>query len=110
MAVSLYEPGVEPMSESKVPRPLNLPRFAVPISLILALLAVAAFAAVACRGEAEPGPGASARELTPSLGVVGPLAATAQEKTGAVDEDELDEFVPTEEVSADHSVSFPVDI
>ena len=93
------------MSEPRAPRPLTLPRFAVPISLIVALLAVAAFAAVACRGEAE---------VTPALGVVAPVAVSPQKQRpqegSAEDEEELEEFVPTEKVSADKSVSFPVDI
>jgi hypothetical protein len=99
---------------SAPPRPLILPRFAIPISLIVAMLAVVAFAAVACRGDTGAGSGEARPDLTATLGVVAPVAkgaaAPGQEKTPAEDEDELEEFVPTEEVSADKSVSFPVDI
>lgn len=99
---------------SAPPRPLILPRFAIPISLIVALLAVVSFAAVACRGKAHSGSQGAGPDVTATLGVVAPVAsgvaAPAQEKTPAEDEDELEEFVPTEEVSADKSVSFPVDI
>jgi len=36
--------------------------------------------------------------------------ATEDEPTGLPQEEELEEFIPTEEVPADSAISFPVDI
>jgi hypothetical protein len=65
--------------------------FVLPVAAVLfAALALALGAAVRARSVEEPAP------------------ADREEDSGA--RDELDEFVPSEQVPADSAVSFPVDI
>jgi hypothetical protein len=81
-------------------------------NLVLALLAVGTLAAAgdqAAPPPREPAPAQGEDAAPPSAAKPTPTP-TPQPAPTADAEEQLEEFVPTEEVPADQAVSFPVDI